>query len=80
MKQYTIRKVPDYIDQIARNKSRDSHKSLNSVLLEALSKGLDPDMQAEYHDMDDLAGTWVADPDIDTALYSFNKIDEDLWK
>ncbi|MCK5153635.1 MAG: hypothetical protein KAQ93_04690 [Spirochaetales bacterium] len=80
MIQYTIRKIPEYIDQIARDQSKKRHKSLNSILLEALSKGLDADKQIEYHDMDDLAGTWVADPGIDAALDSFNKIDEDLWK
>ena len=80
MIQYTIRKIPEYIDRIARDQSKKKHKSLNSVLLEALAKGLDTDKQIEYHDMDDLAGTWVADPDIDAALDSFNKIDEDLWK
>ena len=80
MIQYTIRKIPEYIDRIARDQSKKEHKSLNSVLLEALSKGLDADKQIEYHDMDDLAGTWVADPGIDAALDSFNEIDEDLWK
>lgn len=80
MIQYTIRKIPEYIDRIARSQSKQNHKSLNSVLLEALSKGLDADQQIEYHDMDDLAGTWAADPDIDAALDSFNNIDKDLWK
>lgn len=80
MLQYTIRKIPEYIDRIARDQSRKEHKSLNSVLLEALSKGLDADKQIEYHDMDDLAGTWVADPETEDALASFDKIDEDLWK
>ena len=65
---------------IAREESKKRHKSLNSVLLDALSKGLDADNQIEYHDMDDLAGTWVADPGIDAVLDSFNEIDEDLWK
>ena len=80
MIQYTIRKIPDYIDRVAREESKKRHKSLNSVLLDALSKGLDADNQIEYHDMDDLAGTWAADPGIDAVLDSFNEIDEDLWK
>jgi hypothetical protein len=80
MIQYTIRKIPDYIDRIARDQSKKEHKSLNKVLLEALSRGLDANKQIEYHDMDDLAGTWVSDPAIDAALDSFNEIDEDLWQ
>ena len=79
MKQYTIRKIPDYLDHIARKKSIESRKSLNSVLLDALTKGFNADEQLEYHDMDDLAGTWAADPEISDALSAFEKIDEDLW-
>jgi len=79
MIQCTIRKIPQYLDLAAREKSKKTHKSLNSILLDALSKGLDTSGIAEYHDMDDLAGTWVADSDIDTVLASFNTIDEDLW-
>ena len=80
MIQYTIRKIPEYLDLIARDESKKKHKSLNSVLIEALSKGLSEDGQIEYHDMDDLAGTWIEDPGIDAALASFNEIDKDLWK
>jgi len=80
MKQYTVRKIPDYLDKLAREKARKSQKSLNSVLLEALARGLDADSQAVYQDMDDLAGTWVADSSIDAALETFHQIDEDLWK
>ncbi|MEA1910626.1 MAG: hypothetical protein U9N32_02995 [Spirochaetota bacterium] len=79
MIQYTIRKIPQYLDRAAREKSKKTHESLNSVLLDALSKGLGSSGTAEYHDMDDLAGTWVADPEIDAALASFDNIDEDLW-
>ena len=79
MIQYTIRKIPKYLDQVAREKSKKTHKSLNTILLDALSKGLDTSGIMEYHDMDDLAGTWAADPDIDAGLASFDIIDEDLW-
>ena len=79
MKQYTIRKVPDYLDRIARRKSEKSHQSLNSVLLEALNRGLDAGEELKYDDMDDLIGTWVADSQTDTALESFNEIDDELW-
>ena len=58
---------------------KKTHESLNTILPDALSKGLNADGNVEYHDMDDLSGTWVADPDIDAALASFNEIDEELW-
>lgn len=56
------------------------HKSLNSVLLEALAKGLGANESPSYDDMDDLTGSWVADPEIDAALETFNQIDKDIWK
>jgi len=79
MKQYTIRNIPDNLDRTARKKAAKDRQSLNSVLLEALSKGLNVDGDVEYHDMDDLAGTWVSDPDTDAVLKEFDVIDGELW-
>ncbi|MFO7535849.1 MAG: hypothetical protein R6X19_09250 [Kiritimatiellia bacterium] len=33
-----------------------------------------------FHDLDVLAGTWVADPAFDKAMKAFEAIDKDLWK
>jgi hypothetical protein len=38
------------------------------------------DEPVEYHDLDELAGSWVADPDFDAAMEAFESIDEELWK
>lgn len=80
MLQYTIRNIPEHIDRMAREKSKKKHTSLNKILLDALQKGLDTENEIEYHDMDDLAGTWETDIDTDAALASFEEIDESLWK
>ena len=81
MKQYTIRRIPDSIDKTAREKAKKTNQSLNSTLIQALSRGLGmSNNNIVYHDMDDLAGSWIADPDIEAALKEFDKIDEELWK
>jgi hypothetical protein len=79
--QYTIRNVPEHIDRLIRLRAKKSLKSLNAVLLEALERGIGAsDESMEYHDLDDLIGTWVHDPDFDTAMEAFESIDEALWK
>jgi len=81
MKQYTIRKIPDYVDKAAREKAEKTNASLNSVLVDALEKGLAVhENPPVYHDMDDLAGSWVHDTETEAALKEFDTIDEELWK
>lgn len=81
MKQYTVRGISETIDATAREKSKKLGKSLNSVLLDALSRGLGVEEKAPvYNDMDDLSGTWIHDPDTESALEDFEKIDKSLWE
>jgi hypothetical protein len=55
--------------------------SLTSLVVRLLldATGLS-DEPAEHHDFDELAGTWVDDPEFDKAMLAFKSIDEDLWK
>jgi hypothetical protein len=79
--QYTIRRVPGRLDGLARGRARKSGKSINETLLEALGKGLGvPDEPVRHPDLDDLAGSWVHDPEFDRALEEMDRIDPDLWK
>ena len=79
--QYTIRNVPEHVDRLIRQKASKSGKSLNAVLLEILNGGVGvAENPVEYHDLDELAGSWVADPDFDAAMEAFESIDKDLWK
>jgi hypothetical protein len=69
------------LDKAARKRSKQTNSSLNAVLLDILHRGLGLyENPPEYHDMDDLIGTWVDDPTIDAVLEEFDQIDEDLWK
>lgn len=80
-KQYTIRGISDKLDDKVREESVKYRKSLNGVLLDALAKGLGvSEKPLVFHDMDDLAGTWVEDEAFDEALAAFEAVDEALWK
>lgn len=80
-KQYTIRRIPERVDEVARRRAKREHKSLNTVLLDALQAGLGLGGEERvYHDLDDLAGCWIDDPEFDRAMEAFEAIDEDLWK
>ena len=79
--QYTLRKVPPEVDQTLRKRAHDERRSLNDVALEALERGLglvgEP---VRHHDLDDLAGTWVHDPEFDRAIEEMDQINPELWK
>ncbi len=80
-RQYTIRAVPASIDRALRRRARQEAKSLNSVAVEALARGLELDAVApEYTDLDPLAGSWQDDPGFDRAVADFERVDEEAWQ
>ena len=79
--QYTLRAVPAAIDRALRHRAREEAKSLNTVLIEALARGLELDAKPlEHTDLDALIGTWQEDPAFDRAIADFDKVDEEAWK
>ena len=77
--QYTIRAVPDEIDRALRQRAKQESKSLNAVVIDALARGLAIDATARHTDLDHLAGTWEEDPDFDSAVAEFERIDDESW-
>ncbi len=78
--QYTIRSVPDQIDRELRRRAIEEHKSLNSVILEALAHAVGvQSLPTEYNDVDFLIGSWVEDPAFDAAVAGFGEIDKGMW-
>lgn len=54
---------------------------MNRTIIEAIKRGLGFTNEEVYnHDMDDLIGTWVEDPEFDKAMAEMHSIDEELWK
>lgn len=79
--QYTIRNIPARLDAKLREAAVQYGTSLNSAAIDALSRGLDLEaVSVEHHDLDDLVGTWVQDPDFDKAMDEMDRVDAELWR
>lgn len=79
--QYTIRNVPNSLDEALRRAARERGKSLNEVAIEALARGagITPDRRRQ-RDLSDIAGTWRKDAAFDSALAAQDTIDEEMWQ
>ncbi|MBI1871142.1 MAG: hypothetical protein HYS07_08125 [Chlamydiae bacterium] len=78
--QYTIRNLTPQLDNLLRQRARELHKSLNEVVLDAVSSGVGLGDQAlVYHDMDALIGSWEEDLEFEAALEIQDQIDHKLW-
>ena len=72
--QYTVRSVPEAIDRALRQRAKREGKSLNTVVIEAIARGLETDEgAAEHTDLDHLIGTWQEDPGFDIAIADFER-------
>lgn len=79
--QYTIRAVSEAVDRAVRHRARTERKSINTVVVEALARGLELEAQSvEYADLDHLIGSWQEDPEFDRAVADFERIDADSWQ
>jgi hypothetical protein len=78
--QYTLRNVPEYLDEVLRDAARAQGKSLNEVAIQALTRGAGLDRNAmPRRSLDDIAGTWREDPAFDDAVAAQQAIDEEIW-
>jgi plasmid stability protein len=79
--QYTIRNVPEALDEALRRAARERGKSLNEVAIEALARGAGVSGESRrQRDLGDIAGTWRKDPVFDNALAAQDTIDEEMWR
>ena len=79
--QMTLRQIPEKVNRKLREVARRESKSLNRAALEALERGLGiADEPVRYHDLDDLAGTWVQDAAFDRVVAEMDRVDPELWK
>lgn len=79
--QYTIRNVPETVDEALRRAARAKGKSLNEVAIEALSRGAGVAGESRpQRDLADIARTWRKDPAFDSALAAQDAIDEEMWR
>lgn len=79
--QYTIRNVPDTLDEVLRRTARQRGKSLNEVAIEALARGAGITGESlRQRDLADIAGTWRKDAAFDSAIAAQHTLDEEMWK
>ncbi len=79
--QYTIRGVPEFLDANVRMFAKKESKSINQVLLDALSAGLGYFRKPQRNDsLVALAGSWEEYPESEKAFAEMDRIDEELWK
>lgn len=79
--QYTIRNVPNILDEALRRVAREQGKSLNDVAIEALARGAGvTEERNRQRNLSDIAATWRKDPEFDKALAAQDTIDEEIWK
>lgn len=79
--QYTIRNVPDILDEALRRAARAQGKSLNKVAIEALARGAGiTGKRGRQRDLSDITGSWRKDPAFDSALSAQDTIDEKMWR
>lgn len=79
--QYTIRSVPQEVNDAVRAYSVREGCSLNQAVLEALRKGSGAsDKPVMHHDLDFMSGTWINDAKCEKTLKEFDRIDEEMWK
>jgi plasmid stability protein len=79
--QYTIRNVPDNVDEALRRAAHERGESLNEVAIEALARGAGVSGErGRQRDLGDIAGTWRKDPAFDSALEAQDAIDKEMWR
>ncbi len=79
--QYTIRNVPDTLNNALRRAARERGKSLNEVAIEALARGAGiTGERGPQRDLGDIAGTWRKDAAFDDALAAQDTVDDEMWR
>ena len=78
--QHTIRDVPPNVDRALRLRANQQGKSLNSILVQALTEAAGLSGPMQYDDLDFLVGTWVEEARFAPTQEVFERIDEEIWK
>jgi hypothetical protein len=66
---YTLRGIPSALDSELRRRAKDEGKSLNTVAIEALIRGLGLGETApRLRDLSDITGTWQEDREFDQVI------------
>ncbi|HLK20303.1 MAG TPA: hypothetical protein VKT81_15210 [Bryobacteraceae bacterium] len=77
LKQYTIRGIPEEVDRALRQKAARQQRSLNQIVIEALTQATIGAKRKT--DLSDVTGHWTPDPAFDEILAAQRRIDRNTW-
>lgn len=85
MKTLTIRGIDEKTSKRLKKYAESHNTSINQTVIKILRRTLGMEKNnstMEYHDLDELAGTWSVNDlaEFKTNTKQFDKIDLDLWK
>ena len=80
----TLRNLPPAVASAIRRRAMAKKTSLNKAVISLLEEGLGVRQRAgtAYHDLDDLAGSWVREEaeTFEAALREQRTIDRNVWR
>jgi plasmid stability protein len=81
LRQYTIRNIPDGVDQRLRRKAKESGKSFNQVALEALTLGTGQSLKPRRNFTEIIGSISSKEAEkLEEEIRLQRQIDPDLWK
>jgi plasmid stability protein len=80
VRQYTIRNIPNSLDAVLRQRARESKKSFNQVVLEALMAGADHTIRPK-RDFSAIAGSLSSQEasELDDVIRQQRGVESELW-
>ncbi len=83
MANLSVRGLDDAVLTALKAQAQHDSASVNGLVLRLLGEAVGARLPAmvEHHDLDDLAGTWSAQDEMDfqRAIQTFAEVDPDLW-
>jgi hypothetical protein len=82
-KQYTIRNIPLYVDQVLKQKALTSHKSFNQLVLEIIINSVSEDQKGPIkRNLSFMTESFSKQEikELEKEIKKQRKIDQDLWK
>jgi predicted nucleic acid-binding protein len=84
MKRLTLRGIGEDLNEELQQRAENWSCSLNAAILRILREATGQaksKFRPEYHDLDDLAGSWTAEDkkEFEKVIEPLSRIDKDLW-
>jgi hypothetical protein len=76
----TLTEIPKELDDALKLRAKSQGKTIDEVAIEAMRSGLAVPISSKRRDLSEFAGTWVSDPELESALKDQDSIDPELWR